>query len=101
MLMDHKAMWMGPLLARSKQSLARSLPSRRGIPGASGLSRSLRCSLEPENMVHRGGRQGQRLENSTLAVSGPLGCAVCFSYSLEAAGSLGASKVGGESLGRE
>lgn len=27
-------------------------------------------------MVHRGGWRGQRLENSTLAVSGPLGCAV-------------------------
>lgn len=59
--------------------------------------------MEPENVVHHGGRQGQRLENSALAVSGPLGCAVCFSYSLEAAGSLGggASKVGGEILGPE
>lgn len=42
-------------------------------------------------------------ENSALAVSGPLGCAVRFYYSLEAAGSLGggASKVGGEMLGQE
>lgn len=41
-------MWMRPLLARSKQSLARPLPSRPGTPGASRPSKSLRCSLEPE-----------------------------------------------------
>lgn len=97
--MDNKAMWMRcPLLARSKQSLAGPLPSRPGTPGPRGSSRSLRCFLEPENVVHRGGRQAQRLENSALAVRGPLGCAVRFYYSLEAAGFLGggASKVGGE-----
>lgn len=91
---------------RKEQAISGATPSI--TPGhsqgkASGSSRSLRCFLEPENMVHCGGRQGQRLENSALAVKGPLGCVVRFYYSLEAAGSLGggASKVGGELLGQE
>lgn len=71
MLMDHKAMRMHPPPSEEQAIAGATLPARHGTPGASGPSRSLRCSLEPENKVHRGGRHWQSLKSLALAGSGP------------------------------